>query len=159
MPDPFRWPTRSADHTEDCGELQVGALGVEPWRTKGLRVGICFLPIGDEQMMELVRGDDEAHAAGAHGSGSEFICEMDRRMDHQGAFRDCGRSSCAWQARPPGSAAAAPLPRDRPRSNVAFEALGRSCRTQKPTRSRAVQVLKCGSKRRYIPLESATAGR
>ena len=48
---------------EDCGELQVGALGVEPRGAKRLRVGVCFLPIGDKQMMESVRRDDEAHTA------------------------------------------------------------------------------------------------
>jgi hypothetical protein len=61
-----------------------------------LSVEICFLPIGDEQMMESVRCDDEAHMAGTLRSGSEFICEMDRRMDQQGAIREADDSSCAW---------------------------------------------------------------
>jgi hypothetical protein len=39
-------------------------------------------------MMESVRSDDEAYAAGARGGGSQFIGETDRRMDHQGAVRE-----------------------------------------------------------------------
>ena len=49
--------------------------------------GYAFCRIGDEQMMESVRRDDEAHAAGARHCGSQFVGETDRRMDHQDAVR------------------------------------------------------------------------
>src|SRR5690242_768230 len=64
---------------QDCAELQVGALAVQPGRAKCSCLGICRLPLGDERMMESVGCHDETYAANSRGGGRQFIGESDRR--------------------------------------------------------------------------------